>query len=161
VRVIGSARSSSLLLTTCLLFATACGSSAAANPSISCMQSLTDYCAPAGTACVKHIQLSTNDATTVGSFCTGCGPACKGQSYAFEDCADGTLAVATQVGMPSASKGVEILTYLYDGMTFDLTAVLDSTTGGTYKASVTCLGGAQTLSSHGTCAASLLPFQCP
>jgi hypothetical protein len=98
---------------------------------------------------------------TETSFCTQCGTPCSGQSYAFEDCADGTVTVETQVGMFTASKGTEFLTYLYDGTTFDLTAVLDSTSGGTYKASVTCLGGAQTISNQGACAPYFYPFKCP
>jgi hypothetical protein len=149
-----------MLLTTCLLFGTACGSSSTDSPSISCAQSLSDYCQEPAAACVQHLQLSSDSSATETSFCSQCA-ACSGQLYAFEDCADGTLAVATQVGTASPSKGVEIVTYLYDGMTFNLTSVLDSTTGGTYKASLTCLGGQQTLSSHGTCAAYLVPFKCP
>jgi hypothetical protein len=108
-----------------------------------------------------HLQLSSMTGVTESSFCEACGASCKSQLYSFEDCADGTLAVASEVGM-SASKGVEFLTYFYDATSLDLTAVIDSTTGGTEKASLTCLGGEQTLSSHGVCAAAYIPdFQCP
>lgn len=134
-----------------------CGSTASG--SIQCTQSLADYCATA--PCVQHLELSSMTGMTESSFCATCGASCKGQLYALEDCADGTLALASQVGVATASKGVEILTYFYDANSLDLTAVVDSTTGGTYKATLTCLGGEQTLSSHGVCAAYIPPFACP
>jgi hypothetical protein len=138
-----------------------CGSSSNESSSLTCAQSVTDYCKQAPLGCVYHIALSSDVGATESSFCTQCGTPCKAQIFSFEDCADGSLAVATQVGAANASKGVEVLTYLYDASTLQLTAVLDSTTGGTYKASLTCVGGAQTLASHGACAAYILPFTCP
>jgi hypothetical protein len=140
-----------------MLTLSGCGSSASG--SVQCTQSLTDYCQTS--PCVQHLQLSSMTGVTESNFCATCGASCKGQLYSFEDCADGALAVASEVGMQTASKGVEILTYFYDASSLDLTAVIDSTTGGTYKASLTCLGGEQTLSSHGVCAAYIPPFLCP
>jgi hypothetical protein len=134
-----------------------CGSSASG--SIQCMQSLADYCQTS--PCVMHLQLSSDTGIVESSFCATCGPSCEGQLYLFEQCEDGTLALATQVGMATANAGVEILTYFYDASSLDLTAVIDSTMGGTDKASLTCLGGEQTLSSHGVCATHMLSFQCP
>ncbi len=111
---------------------------------------------------MQHIAASSDVGATETSFCGQCGAPCSKELYSFENCADGTLGVVTQVGASNATKGLELLTYLYDARTLDLTAVVDSTSGGTYKASLTCLGGAQTLSNHGACASSLLtPFQCP
>jgi hypothetical protein len=137
------------------------GGDSAAPPLISCGQSLADYCVRPATACVQHIQLSSSNATSEVSFCSQCGTLCKAQIYAFASCADGTLEVATQVGMASASSGVEVVTYVYDGMTFDLTAVIDSTSGGTSAPSLTCLGGAQAVLDHGSCSPTSPPFECP
>ena len=143
-----------------VMSAAGCGSSD--EPSISCAQSLGDYCKQAGSACVQHLARSSDVSATETSFCSQCGGPCSKNQYSFENCADGTLGVVTQVGASNATKGLELLIYLYDATTFDLTAVVDSTSGGTYKASLTCLGGAQTLANHGACEASLLiPFQCP
>jgi hypothetical protein len=139
------------------LLAPACGSSSPAASTISCAQSLTDYCSAHSGSCVMHLTLSN----AMTSLCSQCS-ACSGQTFAFETCEDGTVAVVSQVGTANQSQGVELLTYLYDGMTFNLLAVLDSTSGGSYQASVKCLGGAQTVPSHGVCAPfSLLPFKCP
>jgi hypothetical protein len=138
-----------------------CGSSD--EPSITCAQSLSDYCKQAGSVCVQHIVPSSNVVTTETSFCSQCGAPCSTNKYSFENCADGTLGVVTEVGASTTSKGLEFLTYLYDAETLNLSAVVDSTSGGTYKASLTCLGGAQTLANHGACAPSLSlsAFQCP
>jgi hypothetical protein len=140
-----------------MLTLSGCGSSASG--SVECMQSLADYCQTS--PCVQHLQLSSMTGVTESSFCAACGAPCKGELYSFEHCEDGTLALASQVGMETGSKGFEILTYFYDASSLDLTAVIDSTTGGTYPASLTCLGGEQTLSSHGVCAAYMLSFLCP
>ena len=113
--------------------------------------------------CVQHVALSSDLGATETSFCGQCGAPCSKEQYSFENCADGTLGIVTQVGVCNPSKGLELLTYFYDATTLNLTAVVDSTSGGTYKPSLTRLGGAQTLSNHGACAASLslFPFQCP
>src|SRR5579859_8131526 len=92
------------LLAIFLLLAAGCGSSPTATPALACAQSLSDYCARPGSVCVQHIQLSTSDVATEASFCTQCGAKCSGQSYAGEDCQDGTLKIETQVGMASPSK---------------------------------------------------------
>ena len=155
-----AARGWGLLLATFVLLA-ACGSSAPSAQQIPCQQALKDYCLQASSACVMHLQLSMSVATTETSFCTQCAVPCKGQAFAFENCADGSVTVTTQVGAFNASRGNEFHTYVYDSMTFDLTAVLDSTSGGTYKPSVSCLGGQQTVASHGACAPYFLPFTCP
>jgi hypothetical protein len=156
--VIIASRGSSLLLANALLYALACGSSSAQLPTtIACTQSLADYCA--ASLCVQHIELSPVVGDTEQSFCAQCGAPCKSQLYQFEDCTDGTLALESQVGMASESKGIDVLTYYYDPETLDLTAVLDSTMGGTYKASLTCVGGPQTVSGH-VCAPGA-SFQCP
>jgi hypothetical protein len=112
---------------------------------------------------VQHIAPSSNVVATELSFCSQCGAPCSKNQYSFENCADGTLEVVTEVGASTTSKGLEFLTYLYDAETLNLSAVVDSTSGGTYKASLTCLGGAQTLANHGACAPSLSlsAFQCP
>jgi hypothetical protein len=158
----GAARRSIVIAVLALLpgLSTGCGSSSNDSP-LPCAQSVTDYCKQAPLGCVSHIALSSDVGATEQSFCSQCGTPCKAQIFSFEDCADGALAVATQIGAANTSKGVEVLTYLYDAKTLELSAVLDSTTGGTYKASLTCVGGAQTVSSHGACAAYLLPFMCP
>jgi hypothetical protein len=113
--------------------------------------------------CVQHVALSSDLGATETSLCGQCGAPCSKEQYSFENCADGTLGIVTQVGVRNPSKGLELLTYFYDATTLNLTAVVDSTSGGTYKPSLTRLGGAQTLSNHGACAASLslFPFQCP
>jgi hypothetical protein len=112
---------------------------------------------------VQHVALSSDLGITEMSFCGACGAPCSKEQYSFENCADGSLAVVTQVGASNPTKGLELLTYFYDASTLNLTAVVDSTSGGTYKPSLTCLGGAPTLSNHGACAASLslYPFLCP
>jgi hypothetical protein len=157
--VIGSARGPGLLLTSAFWVAAGCGSSQGST--VSCPQSLDDYCGVPGSVCVRHVQLSSSAATTEASFCTQCGSACGGDLYSFDDCADGTLAVSTQVGAATASKGAEVVTYFYDAMTFELTAVLDSTGGGTYKPSLTCLGGPPTVPNHGVCPQSTsVPYLC-
>jgi hypothetical protein len=142
---------SSVLLAVGLFCASACGSSA---PTITCAESLADYCSQS--LCVKHIELSASVGSSESSFCSQCGAACSKQEYAFQDCADGALEVSTQLGTATESSGIDIVTYLYDANTLDLTAVLHST-----KASLTCLGGQETLSSHGACAPSSPQFQCP
>lgn len=140
-----------------------CGSSSSDEPSIPCAESLGDYCKQTSSACVQHIALSSDVGAMETSFCSQCRAPCSKNQYSFENCADGTLGIVTQVGASNATKGLELLTYLYDATTLNLSAVVDSTSGGTYKASLTCLGGAQTLANHGACALSLslAAFQCP
>jgi hypothetical protein len=141
----------------------ACGSSGSSSPasgaSVACAQSLTDYCNQPTSSCVKQLPISMSAVTTMSSFCSQCGAPCKGRVFSFNYCADQSIGVATQLGMASQSKGVEILEYFYDP-NFNLTAVVDTTSGGTYKASVTCLGGQQTYSIP-TCAPYALPLMCP
>jgi hypothetical protein len=142
---------SSVLLAAGLFCASACGSSS--TPTLTCAESLADYCSQS--SCVKHIELSASVGSTESSFCSQCGAPCSQQEYAFEDCADGTVELSTQLGS-TATGVIDIVTYLYDATTFDLTAVIHST-----KASLTCLGGQQTLSSHGVCAPAYPQFTCP
>ena len=121
---------------------------------------MTDYCATAKPGCVKHLALSMNDAMTESAFCAACGASCSGQSYGFETCEDLTVKVETQVSA-SASAGSQYLTYLYDGHSLDLTAVIESTTGGTYKPTASCLGGAPTVSEQSACYPYAAIFKCP
>jgi hypothetical protein len=134
-----------------LLLLAACSSNQAAAP-LPCPRALDDYCMNASPPCARHLTPSN----PTGSFCEQCGAAC---AFSIENCSDGTVSIVTETSS-NASSGVSWRKYLYDAVTLNLTAIVDSSSGGTYKASSACIAGPQTLPDHGTCIDNSLAWMC-
>jgi len=134
-----------------LLLVAACSNQGAAL--LPCPLAVDDYCANASPPCTRHLIPSN----PTGSFCAQCGPGC---AFSIENCSDGTVGIVTETSS-NASSGVSWRKYLYDAVTLNLTAIVDSSSGGTYKPASACVAGPQTLPDHGTCIDNSLPWVCP
>jgi hypothetical protein len=95
------------------LLAAACGAHGSTANTISCTESLDDFCAKSSLPCVRHI----DPVDVVGSFCDQFGRLIW---FSTEDCSDGTVGIVIE----RSGQPYFVESYRYDGHTGDLIAVL-------------------------------------
>src|SRR5260370_12447250 len=134
------------------LLCSGCQSSSASTDggTIACKESLDDYCADAFPKCVRRIDLAQRS-----SFCEQVGTSV---SYSQEYCPK-TGALGVVFGPLNLGTVFVMKTYLYDGTSGNLIAVLDGVTDETVAFGA-CVGGPVILADSGACVDDAIGVTC-